>query len=98
MSSTLNATSSTLQHNQHHIGIENLVDCASKNDTKGIKQILKSKVNANDSTYSGESPLHQAAVNGHAEAMKILIEVGEANLYEREDRTGFTPMNLACSF
>ena len=55
------------------------------------------------SDLNGATPLHMAARNGHLDCVKLLLEHGvehdgHANLYNEtvENRTGATPLMLAC--
>jgi ankyrin repeat protein len=64
------------------------------NDTLLIRLLLRYKVNVNDSTYNGETPIMMAASNGSLEAVNELIKAGAD--VNKSDLKGFTPLMLAC--
>lgn len=67
---------------------------ASENDAKELKRVLESgKANPNKLYLSGVAPLHIAAIDGHLEAMKVLVQYNaDINIHDVE---GCSPLEFA---
>ena len=63
------------------------------NDTATIKDLHKYGVSVNVQDYDGRSPLHLAASTGHADVVKLLLELG-ADIGIK-DRFGGRPLDDA---
>ena len=70
-------------------------DAAKKGDIAGLEELMASGADANEEDAMA-SPLHWAAMNGHAEAVKILTAHG-AQLDAQSDMLG-TPLHAAAGF
>jgi cytochrome c len=70
-------------------------DAAKKGDAAEIEQLMSSGADANEEDAMA-SPLHWAAMNGHADAVAILAANG-ANLDAQSDMLG-TPLHAAAGF
>lgn len=61
-----------------------------------VRLLLNARINVNICDKFGNSALHYAVANGHAEIAELLIRYS-ANL-EKENAVGATPLHLACKF
>jgi glutaminase len=74
-----------------------LIHACSEGLTEEIRELLtQQKVDANSKDYDGRTPLHLACVEGHLEAVKVLLEFG-ADPFAK-DRFGSTPVSDAAKF
>jgi len=73
--------------------IGKLFKACAKGDTAAVKALIESNGKLDLSTMDdeGNTPLHWAAVGGHVELVKVLLQFG-ANV-EIKSRDGFTPMH-----
>jgi ankyrin repeat protein len=70
-----------------------LINDVCRGNIKGVKLLLESGYNPNETTYSGASAISFAVERNDIKMVQLLIEA-KCNLNER-DAFGFTPLELA---
>ena len=73
--------------------VQKLISAAAQGDLERIKELDLQGVNLESSDYDGRTPLHLAAVNGHVEVVRYLVEYGVDK--EVKDRWNNTPYDEA---
>ena len=73
--------------------IKQLFNACENNDINIVNALISNKDYLNVQDQQGSTPLHVAALNGHGEVVKILLDVG-AN-YETPNKNGWTPLSSA---
>jgi glutaminase len=87
-------TKNDINNNDKRILTQKLIYSVSVNDLEQVKELLQNKhTDINDSDYDNRTPLHLAAVEGHFDMIKYLVENG-ANI-DVKDRSGNTPYSEA---
>ena len=74
--------------------VQKLISAAAQGDLERIKELDLQGVNLESSDYDGRTPLHLAAVNGHVEVVKYLVEcVVDKEVKDRWDNTPYDEAN-----
>jgi uncharacterized protein len=75
---------------------DKLVDASKRNDTAGVRSLLKAGADVNAAPADGMGALHWAAINGEVELAKMLLIAG-ANPAATTRLGGYTPLLLAAT-
>ena len=74
--------------------VQKLISAAAQGDLERIKELDLQGVNLESSDYDGRTPLHLAAVNGHVEVVRYLVEYGvDKEVKDRWDNTPYDEAN-----
>jgi ankyrin repeat protein len=73
---------------------EELIDAASLNNVPEVRRLWRAGADVHAKDHVGETPLHKACINGHAQVVKELLEHG-ADIEAKADED-WTPLHWAC--
>ena len=73
--------------------VQKLISAAAQGELERIRELVFQGVNLESSDYDGRTPLHLAAVNGHVNVVKYLVEYGVDKVVK--DRWNNTPYDEA---
>ena len=65
------------------------------NSPKCLKLLIENEADLNKETKEWKTPLHYAAIYGHTECMRLLLQTGKCRL-GLKDITGSTALKYCC--